>query len=198
MTLNFFEKLYINSPLRTVAQRRVVNFLRTLNGLSPGSRVLEIGCGRGVGIQLIVRAFKPGGVEALDIDPRMIRLAERRLWSLPRNRVSIRLADVHNLPHADGSIDAVFDFGTLHHLEDWKRGLHEVARVLRKGGVFYIEEYFPALYANAFFGKILAHPRDDRFDAAVFRSALAAKGLRLVDGYRESRVRLMGVAVKGG
>ncbi len=149
-------------------------------------------------MMLIIQAFQPREAEALDIDPRMIRLTERRLASLPRGRVSIRLADVHHLPHPDGSVDAVFDFGTLHHLEDWKSGLREVARVLRQGGFFYIEEYFPALYANAFWGKLLAHPREDRFDAAVFRSSLAAAGLRLMNGYRETRSRLLGIAVKEG
>jgi len=198
MKLNFFEKLYINSPLHTVAQRRVVGFLKSLNGLPPGGHILEIGCGRGVGMQLILRAFDPDSAEALDIDPRMIGLTEGRLRSLAGSRVKARLADVHSLPHADRSVDAVFDFGTLHHLEDWKKGLREVARVLRRGGFFYIEEYFPALYANALFGKILAHPREDRFDAPDFRSALSAARLRLLDGYRESRFRLLGVAVKEG
>ncbi len=149
-------------------------------------------------MQLIVRAFEPRQAEALDIDPRMIRRSQRRMRSLPRDRVSIRLADAQDLPYPDDSLDAVFDFGTLHHLEDWRRGLREVARVLKPAGCFYIEEYFPALYANALFGKLMAHPREDRFDAAGFRSGLEAAGLRLMDGYRESPYRLLGIAVKEG
>lgn len=196
MKINFFEKLYINSPLHSLAQQRVVAFLKALNHLRPGARVVEIGCGRGVGMQLIMRAFAPARAEALDIDPRMIALTERRLRSVPG--VIPRIADVHELPYPTGSLDAVFDFGVLHHLEDWKRGLREVARVLRTAGFFYIEEYFPALYANAFFGRILRHPREDRFDAEDFRSALTGDKLRLLDGYAESRFRLIGVAVKEG
>ncbi len=198
MKLNVFEKLYINSPLHSWAQRRVVGFLKGLNHLQPGSRVVEIGCGRGVGMQLIIRAFQPASAEALDIDPRMIALTQRRLRFPDNGRVTARLADVHELPYADGSIDAVFDFGTLHHLEEWRRGLSEIARVLRPGGYFYIEEYFPALYANAFFGVIMRHPREDRFDAADFRSALAAERFRLLGGHAESKYRLIGVAVKEG
>ena len=196
MKINLFEKLYINSPLHSLAQQRVVAFLKGLNHLRPGARVVEIGCGRGVGMQLILRAFAPASAEALDVDPRMIALTERRLRSVPG--VSARIADVHQLPYPDGSLDAVFDFGVLHHLEDWKRGVREVARVLSPAGFFYIEEYFPALYANFFFGKILRHPRDDRFDAEDFRSALAGEKFRLLDGYAESRFRLIGVAAKDG
>jgi hypothetical protein len=84
----------------------------------------------------------------------------------------------------------------VHLLEDWNRGLREAACVPRSAGYFSIEEYFPALYGNAFFGRILAHPNDERFDAADFRSALKGARLRLTDGYRESRFRLLGVAVK--
>lgn len=198
MKLNIFEKMYINSPFHTPAQVRVVNFLRGVHELPGASRVLEIGCGRGVGMQLIVRAFKPASAEALDIDPKMIRLTERRLRRIKETPITVTQADVHQLPYGDDSIDAVFDFGVLHHLENWKQGLVEVARVLRPGGWFYIEEYFPALYANRFFGTLLAHPTEDRFQGDDFRSALDETKLRLLEGASESRYRLLGVAVKEG
>ncbi len=194
--LNLIERLYINSPAHTVSQVKNVRFLQGLHSLPPGSRVVEIGCGRGVGMKLIVRSFRPASAEALDIDPRMIHLTERRLRALSPSGVTARLADVHQLPYPDGSVDAVFDFGTLHHLEDWRRGLSEIARVLKPGGHFYVEEYFPALYANAFFGRLLAHPSDDRFHAKEFREALLDRRLRLIPGFAESKFRLLGVAVK--
>lgn len=198
MKLNIFEKMYINSPFHTPAQVRVVNFLRKVHELPSGSRVVEIGCGRGVGMELIVRAFKPASAEALDIDPKMIRLTERRLRRITETPVVARQADVHTLPYDDGSLDAVFDFGVLHHLENWKQGLFEIARVLKSGAWFYIEEYFPALYANRFFGTLLAHPTEDRFQGPDFRAALEEAKLKLLDGGSESRYRLLGVAVKEG
>jgi len=198
MVINFLERIYINSPAHTVDQRRVVKFLRGIRQLPPKSRVVEIGCGRGVGMQLILEEFAPERAEALDVDPRMIRLAERRLGGRAAGRVNCRLADAQALPQADGSVDAVFDFGVLHHLEDWHRGLAEVVRILKKGGHFYIEEYFPHLYANALFGRLLVHPREDRFENAEFHAALAASGLRMIEGARESPSRLLGVAVKEG
>ena len=196
MKLNIIERLYVNSPAHTVSQKRNVGFLRRLHPLDQGARVVEIGCGRGVGMQLILRLFEPASAEALDIDPRMIRLTQRRLRAYPPERVQAKIADVHKLPYADGSIDAIFDFGVLHHLEEWKSGLSEVSRVLKRGGYFYIEEYFPALYANAFFGRLLAHPTEDRFQAEEFRTALSEGGLRLLPGFAESRYRLLGVAAR--
>ncbi len=198
MILNIIERMYINSPAHTVSQIKNVNFLRKLHALPPGGTVVEIGCGRGVGMQLIVRAFKPARAEALDVDPRMIRLTARRLRNAASDHIKARLADAHKLPYPDGSIDAVFDFGVLHHLENWKKGLSEVTRVLKPGGHFYVEEYFPALYANAFFGRLLRHPTDDRFHAEEFQEALSKQHLELMKGYSLSRFRLLGVAVKNG
>jgi len=123
-------------------------------------------------------------------------LTARRLRAVPPGRINVRLADAHNLPYSNGSIDAVFDFGVLHHLENWRQGLTEIARVLKTRGHFYVEEYFPALYANAIFGKLLAHPREGRFQAAEFHSALSDEHLELMEGFSESRFRLLGVAVK--
>ena len=198
MILNTIERLYVNSPVHTVAQIRNVNFLRRIHALAPGSRVVEIGCGRGVGMRLILDTFDPGLADALDIDPKMVALTKRRLRTFSAERVSARLADAHTLPYESSSIDAVFDFGVLHHLEQWTVGLSEIARVLRPGAHFYIEEYFPALYANAFFGKLLRHPEENRFSAGEFRDALDAAGLMLLPGYAESKFRLLGVAVREG
>jgi ubiquinone/menaquinone biosynthesis C-methylase UbiE len=196
MKRNIVERLYINSPAHEVSQIKNVNFLRKLHPLPPGGKVVEIGCGRGVGMQLIVHAFQPETADAIEIDPRMIRLTNRRLRALPPARINVRLADAHNLPYPDSSIDAVFDFGVLHHLENWRKGLTEIARVLKTGGYFYVEEYFPALYANAFFGRLLAHPTEDRFQAPEFRSALSEKRLELMEGFSEAKFRLLGVAAK--
>jgi SAM-dependent methyltransferase len=93
-------------------------------------------------------------------------------------------------------MDAVFNFGIIHHLEDWRRGIGEIARVLRPGGTFYFEEIYPDLYANAVTRQLLAHPRRDRFGAEEYRGALERAGLGLGTGYRESRYRILGVATK--
>lgn len=196
MLINLMERIYVNSPIHTIDQRRVVRFLKEMCELPAGSHILEIGCGRGVGMQLILEAFSPGHAEALDLDPRMVGLAERRLRGVKGVTIECRVANAEKLPQSDSSVDAVFDFGVLHHLEDWRQGLSEVARVVRAGGLLYIEEYFPHLYANALFGRLLVHPTEDRFGSAEFQSALRSAGFRAIEGARISASRMLGVAVK--
>jgi ubiquinone/menaquinone biosynthesis C-methylase UbiE len=50
---------------------------------------VEIGCGAGYGTRLILEKFGAGQVDAVDLDPKMIGKAERRLR---RDSVRVRLA----------------------------------------------------------------------------------------------------------
>jgi ubiquinone/menaquinone biosynthesis C-methylase UbiE len=40
----------------------------------------------------------------------------------------------------DDAFDAVFIFGVLHHIPQWRKALCEMARVLKPGGVLLVEE----------------------------------------------------------
>jgi ubiquinone/menaquinone biosynthesis C-methylase UbiE len=198
MKVNWPERLWVNSPVRLFVQRQEAFFFKNVRDMEPGAQCLEIGCGRGAGIDLIISAFNPARVEASDIDPAMIRLAARKKRPGCRARVLHIVADAQYLPYPDGCMDAVFNYGILHHLEDWRLGIGEIARVLKKGGGFYFEEIYPPLYANFLFRRLVAHPRENRFQGPEYRAALADVGLKLLPGYKESRFGILGVAVKEG
>ncbi len=196
MKVNWPERIWVNSPLRRWVQQREAAFFKEHRELPPGACCLEIGCGCGVGARIIASTFNPAAINALDIDPQMIRLARRkqRAWGLERLR--LLAGDAQQLPYREGSFDAVFNYGIVHHLEDWQSGIREVARVLKAGGAFYFEEIYPPLYANPLFRHILDHPRENRFHGPEFRSYLASCGLDLLPGYKESRFAILGIAVK--
>jgi ubiquinone/menaquinone biosynthesis C-methylase UbiE len=175
-----------------------VAFFTKMLDLGAPERVLEVGCGRGVGSRLVLKAFHPGRIDAIDIDPDMIKRADRQQRAIPSGRVFFDVGDAQQLPFDDASMDAVFNFGIIHHLEDWQKGINEIARVLRPGGAFYFEEIYPALYAGPILRHILDHPRENRFDGPEYRAALEAAGLHLLNGYRESRYAILAVAVKEG
>lgn len=200
MKTNWAEKVWVNGPLRILMQTREVRYFRTLLGRRSLANILEIGCGQGTGVTLIIRHFHPRHVEAIDIDPAMIRRAERRFRgrrAMQDTSVRFRIADAQELPFAASSMDAVFNFGIIHHLEDWESGIREIARVLKPGGLFFFEEIYPELYANLVLRYLLEHPRENRFRGPEYRAALERWGLHLVEGYRESRYTIVGAAVRG-
>lgn len=92
---------------------------------TPG-RVLEVGCGWGELAEWIARETG-ADVVAVDLSPRMVELASER-------GIDATVADVQELPFADGAFDVVVAAWMLYHVPDLQRGLAEITRVLRPGG----------------------------------------------------------------
>lgn len=196
MKVNWPERIWVNSPVRLFVQRQETLFFKKLREMEPDASCLEIGCGRGAAVELISQTFGPRRIHASDIDPEMIRMAVLKEVPRHKGRVLHLVADAQYLPYPDRCMDAVFNYGIIHHLENWRLGISEVARVLKKGGGFYFEEIYPPLYANFLFRHILAHPKENRFHSPEYRAALKDSRLRLLPGYKENRFGIVGVAVK--
>lgn len=196
MKVNWPERAWVNSPLRRLVQSLEALYFKRIRPMPEGGNCLEIGCGGGFGVQLVCRSFRPERVDAIDVDPIMIKLALRKSPALIVERSLFFVADAQHLPYSTGFFDAVFNFGIIHHLEDWDMGLREVSRVLKEGGGFYFEEIYPPLYANILSRHLLAHPTENRFYGSEFHAALEEAGLRLLPGYRESPFGILGVAEK--
>ena len=177
MRLNPIEFILINNPVRAAVQRHVeARRLLRMGGPVPGARALEIGCGRGVGATLILEVFEAATVHAFDLDHRMVVRARRRAGGRPSG-ARVWVGDATAIAVPDASYDAVFDFGILHHVPDWPRGLAEVHRVLRPGGRFYAEEVLRRVVVHPVVRRLVSHPQHNRFDAARFVAALREVGL---------------------
>jgi ubiquinone/menaquinone biosynthesis C-methylase UbiE len=178
--LNRVEKAVVNNPLRVALQRRFeAGRLLALGGRMTGGRALEVGCGRGAGVELILDSFGAERVDAFDLDPRMVALARRRLAGRG-DRVRLWVGDVCRIGAPGDSYDAVFDFGIIHHVPNWRDAVREVHRVLRPGGRFYAEEVQARFILNPVVRRLLDHPLEDRFDAQTFASELERQGFHLL------------------
>lgn len=176
MLMNGVEKALVNNPLRAVLQRRFeMPLLLELGGRLGGGRVLEVGCGRGVGTRLILEMSGAETVDAFDLDPAMVALARRRL-ARHGDRVRVALGDVERIDAEDGAYDAVFDFGIIHHVPDWRSALREIRRVLKPGGRFYSEEVLKKFILDPIWRRVLLHPLEDRFDHDGFSDGLVEAG----------------------
>ncbi len=180
MRLNRLEKALMNNPIRAAVQRYFeTRRLLAMGGQMVGGMALEIGCGRGVGTQLVLDSFRAEQVHSFDLDPRMVELARHRL-SEQAERVHLWVGDVTTMAVRDAGYDAVFDFGILHHVPNWRDGLREVFRVLKPGGRFYAEEALRKLLFHPLLKRLFEHPLEDRFDHQQFITALGDCGFQMV------------------
>jgi SAM-dependent methyltransferase len=93
----------------------------------PGSRVLDVAAGPGHAAH--DARLRGADVVAVDRSAAMLALARRLHPGLP-----ILQADACALPLEDTSFDAVVAGFYLNHLDDPRRGMAELVRVLRRGG----------------------------------------------------------------
>jgi len=194
--LNWAERLVVNNPVRVMIQRGIIKWIKGVTRIAPQARILEIGCGRGAGACLIQDEFHPATLHAFDLDQRMILQAGRYLRPEHKEKISLYVGDAVTLPYRDGVLDAVFGFGVLHHLPDWRGGLREIARVLKPGGIYFLEEFYPQFYQNFLARRLFLHPEHDRFYSHDLRAALAEAGFELQGCLEQKMLGILAVAVK--
>ncbi|HEX7318618.1 MAG TPA: class I SAM-dependent methyltransferase [Pyrinomonadaceae bacterium] len=179
MKLNRVEKALMNNPVRALVQRHYeARLMERLGGRLGGMRVLEIGCGCGVGTEIIFGRFGAREVHAFDLDPDMVARARRRLAAYPQERLRLFVGDAAAVEAEDGFYDAVVDFGIVHHVPDWRRAVAEVSRVLRPGGLFLFEEVTRQALSRRFYRTFLKHPPPECwFTAGEFVAELERQGV---------------------
>lgn len=200
--LNTVERLAMNNPVRAAHQhRREARWFRQLAGGGlQDQEVLEVGCGRGVGVEVILDRLGARHVAAFDLDPEQVRRAQHRLRTRPGDRVRLGVGDAADIAQADASFDAVVDFAILHHVPRWRVAVGEIARVLRPGGRLLFEEVPRHVLNSWTFRTVTEHPREDRFEASEFTAELSRHGLHGTGHLRTAvgGVVFVGAAVRTG
>jgi ubiquinone/menaquinone biosynthesis C-methylase UbiE len=101
-----------------------------------GLLVLDLGCGPGVSAIELARLRPDARFVGLDIAPRMLNEARRRLraTALPQGQIHLVLGDASQLPFPSDSIDALTGHSLLYLVPDRAATLAEGRRVLHTGG----------------------------------------------------------------
>lgn len=98
----------------------------------PNLRWVDIGCGNGAFTQLLVEHCTPMTVEGVDPSEGQLAFARERLATPV---AKFRQGDAMALPFADGTFDAAVMALVVFFIPDPARGVAEMARVVRPGGL---------------------------------------------------------------
>lgn len=195
MKLNSFEFALMNNPVRAASQWWLESpVLIGPRGILAGKHVLEIGCGRGVGMESLL-SLGAAHVTGFDLDLKMVALAQERVAKYG-DRAHVFVGDAEAIDASDASFDAIVDYGIIHHITNWQKALKENARVLKPGGVFYFEDLLKGLVSAWLVRDLFDHPQATQFYGREFRAGLEAAGLRVRKWWQWGEWGIMGQASK--
>jgi ubiquinone/menaquinone biosynthesis C-methylase UbiE len=102
--------------------------------------VLDIGTGPAVLLMELAKRRPDLSLTGVDLSVDMVAAASRNLRPYG-DRASVRVGDVTSLPFPDGSFDVIVSSLSLHHWDEPRAAVPELARVLRPGGQVIIYDF---------------------------------------------------------
>jgi ubiquinone/menaquinone biosynthesis C-methylase UbiE len=108
-----------------------------------GKIALDIACGSGYGTKIL--ASKAKKVYGVDIDEKTIKYAKEKYST---TNINYSVGSGTNIPIEDQSVDVVVSYETIEHIEDYKKFLKEIKRVLKPGGVLLLSTPNDAEYGE--------------------------------------------------
>ncbi len=98
-----------------------------------GIKVLDIGCGGGLACEFLAK--RGAHVSGIDLSFNSIKAAQEHAKK-SNLQIDYQCGVAENLPYEENTFDVVVCFDVLEHVEDWKKAIGEIYRVLNKNGIF--------------------------------------------------------------
>ncbi len=142
LRFQFLTPLY--DPLLAWVMRERTFKLRLIQEarISPGSKVLDLGCGTGTLTLLIKQLHPDAQVIGIDGDSQVLTIARRKASQSGIN-LTFDQGMAYRLPYPESSFDRVLSSLVMHHLtrEDRRLALREILRVLKPGSGLLIIDF---------------------------------------------------------
>ncbi len=104
-------------------------------------RILDAGCGTGVGTEYLVHLNPQASVVGIDLSAGALKVAQERCRRSGADRVEFHHLSLYDVDQIEGQFDLINCVGVLHHLPDPIRGIQSIAKKLAPGGLFHIFVY---------------------------------------------------------
>jgi ubiquinone/menaquinone biosynthesis C-methylase UbiE len=176
------------SVLRSHRWRTVENSAAYLLPLlSPGTHVLDVGCGPGTITVGLATCVGQGRVVGIDAAEEVVGAAREEAVRHGQPNVSFEVGDIYHLAFDDGAFDVVHAHQVLQHLADPVAALSEMRRVCRDGGI--------VAARDSDYGGMFWFPEDPEMDEW---RALYQRVARALDGEPDTGRRMLSWAQLAG
>lgn len=137
--------LLLGEAERIRSQQDLYRHVLDAAGLPNEPKVLEVGCGLGMGCVVALREYGCAAVTGLDIHPEQLERARGAHAGLLREqpgRLGFVLGAAERMPVEDGEFDAVISVEAAQHFPDLDAFAAETSRVLRPSGRVAVASFF--------------------------------------------------------
>lgn len=162
------QELSFNDPRMARRRKTILAYLE--RSVPRGSMILDAGCGLGEVLADIPDGYKLHG---FDFAKSNVEFTKRRLG----DKADIKQGSIYEIPFPDASMDAVLCLEVLEHIEDDARGVRDIARVLKPGGVLIVA--VPYTYYWPSYLQLMGHFR--HYTRESLATMLKQNGLETVE-----------------
>lgn len=117
------------------------NFCTGRKPRAANARILDAGCGTGVGTEYLVHLNPEASVVGIDLSAGALAVAKERCQKSGATGVEFHHLSLFDAEQLPGEFDLINCVGVLHHTPDPIRGIQALAKKLAPGGVFHIFVY---------------------------------------------------------
>jgi microcystin synthetase protein McyJ len=168
------------------ASEELTDLVARTAGISPGDRVLDVGCGYGANALAYTSRYKPASVTGIDVTDVRITTGTQMIEAAGlADVIKLRLGDATKMDFADNSFDRLVCVESAFHFDTRQAFLKEAGRVLRPGGTLAMTDMIPrrgvdpSTYMNghkAAFSGVCLENKANAYDADVYLAYLKDAG----------------------
>ena len=122
-------------------QSQIQAFVLDRLPIRPGMHVLDLGCGTGTATLAVASKLAgTGKVIGLDVSPKMLEQARRKLSQSGLSNVEFVLGSAHDLGYK-ATFDVVYSTSAYHHFASKTDIFRHVWQSLKSGGCFWVQDF---------------------------------------------------------
>lgn len=103
----------------------------------PFEKLLDVGCGTGSMIELLVKEFPDKNYVGIDLTPRMIEVAQKKQLA----NCEFMVGDSEHMPFENDMFDVLICTNSFHHYPSPQSFFNECSRVLKTNGKLILRDY---------------------------------------------------------